>query len=134
MGIIVLARKRFNFSWKKIGFIGALSAFNKTISGGGYGPIVASGNIASGLKPKKAIGITDFAEAPICLASFIAWMAFKNWQIPSLELLIPMTIGAFVGGLIGPVLLSKSESHLMISRIVAVLAIISGILLVGLGL
>lgn len=134
MGSIVLIRKKFNFSWKKIGFIGALSAFNKAISGGGYGPIVASGNIASGLKPKKAIGITDFAEAPICLAAFIAWVALKNWQIPSYDLLIPLSIGAFAGGLIGPILLSKSNSHLLIAKLVAILAIVSGVLLVGLGL
>jgi len=134
MGSIVLLRKKFNFSWKKIGFIGVLSAFNKSISGGGYGPVVASGNIAAGLKPKKSIGITDFAEAPICFAAFIAWVAFKNWKIPSYDLLIPLSIGAFAGGLIGPILLSKSNSHLLIAKLVAILAIVSGILLIGLGL
>jgi len=134
MGSIVLLRKKFNFSWKKVGFIGALSALNKSISGGGYGPIVASGNIAAGIQAKKSIGITDFAEAPICLASFIAWVALNKWTIPSYNLLIPLCIGAFLGGLIGPILLSKSKSHLLIARLVAILAIVSGLLLIGLGL
>ena len=134
MGLLVLLRKKFNFSWKKIGFIGALSAFNKSISGGGYGPIVASGNIASGLESKKAIGITDFAEAPICMASFVAWVALKGWVLPPSDLLIPLSVGAYIGGLIGPIALSKGKSNLLIAKIVAILAIISGILLVGLGL
>lgn len=134
MGIVVLAKRKFNFSWKKIGIIGALSAFNKSISGGGYGPIVASGNIASGLKAKKSIGITDFAEAPICLTAFIAWIALNHWKIPSTELLIPLCIGAGIGGLIGPFLLSRSKSHLLIARIVAIFTIASGTVLIALGL
>jgi uncharacterized membrane protein YfcA len=103
-------------------------------SGGGYGPIVASGNIASGLEAKKSIGITDFAEAPICLAGFIAWVALKGWVTPPLGLLIPLSVGAFIGGLLGPILLSKSKSNLLLARIVAALAIVSGVLLIGLGL
>ena len=134
MGIIVLLKRKFNFSWKKIGFIGALSAFNKSISGGGYGPIVATGNIASGLKSKVAIGVTDFAEAPICLAAFTSWVVLNHWKIPSYDLLIPLSIGAFAGGLLGPILLSKGKSHLLVARIVAILAITSGCLLIGLGL
>jgi hypothetical protein len=134
MGSIVLARKKFNFSWKKIGFIGALSAFNKSISGGGYGPIVATGNVASGLKARAAIGITDFAEAPICLSAFATWVILNHWKIPSYDLLISLSIGAFAGGLIGPILISRSKSHLLVARIVAVLAIISGVVLITLGL
>jgi uncharacterized membrane protein YfcA len=133
MGSIVLAKRTFVFSWFKLSLISILSAFNKAISGGGYGPIVASGNIASGLKSKQSIGITDFAEAPICLASFIAWVALNKWTIPSMDLLGPLCIGAAIGGLTGPFLLSRSSSHVLIARLVAILAIVSGVILITLG-
>ncbi|MDH5383469.1 MAG: sulfite exporter TauE/SafE family protein, partial [Candidatus Aminicenantes bacterium] len=42
MGVLILAtlKRKFKFSWKKISSLGLLAAFNKGISGGGYGPIV----------------------------------------------------------------------------------------------
>jgi len=78
MGAIVLRNKAFKFSWKKIIGIGIISSFNKALSGGGFGPIVASGQIISGRDGKEAIGTTDFAEAPICLLAFICWILMNE--------------------------------------------------------
>lgn len=74
MGVIVLWNKPFHFSWKKIAGIGVLSAFNKGISGGGFGPVVTAGQILSGQDHKAAIGATTLAEAPICIAGFLAYL------------------------------------------------------------
>jgi uncharacterized membrane protein YfcA len=127
MGIIVITKKKFKFSWKKISLIGLISSFNKALSGGGFGPIVATGNIASGLEAKKAIGITDFAEAPICFASFAAWYILSGYIMPDTNLLIPLCIGAAFGGLTGPYLLSRVKSKKFVTILVGLLAIISGI-------
>ena len=127
MGSLVLIKKKFSFSWKKILFIGGISSFNKSISGGGFGPIVATGQIASGVESKKAIGITDFAEAPICMTAFISWLVLSNFQFPSLELLVPLCIGASIGGAVGPILLFKAKSKRLIIMLVGVLAVISGL-------
>jgi len=63
MGVIILAtlNRSFPFSWKKIVGLGLLAAFNKGISGGGYGPVVTGGQILSGVKEKNAIGIASLA-------------------------------------------------------------------------
>lgn len=137
MGSIVLAKVKFSFSWFKIAGISILSAFNKSISGGGYGPIVASGNVASGLKARQSIGLTDFAEAPICLASFIAWIALNNWILPDVVVFIPLCIGAAIGGFIGPKYLTKTVStknKSSLRLLVGFLAVISGVLLLTLGI
>ena len=125
MGILVLIKHKFKFSWKKITILGLISSFNKALSGGGFGPIVATGNIASGVKEKNSIGITDFAEAPICLASFGIWTYFNGF--PDTPLLLPLCIGASFGGLIGPMLLSKVSSKTKIKIAIGVLALVSGI-------
>lgn len=127
MGGIVIFGRKFKFSWKKIAGIGVLSAFNKALSGGGYGPIVATGNIASGIKERKSIGITDFAEAPICLASFFVWIYFNGF--PYSEFLLPLCIGAGIGGLIGPYLLSKVKNKRNIKLAIGQLAIVSGVII-----
>jgi len=127
MGFIVVFGKKFKFSWKKIAGLGLISSFNKALSGAGFGPVVATGNIASGITAKKSIGITDFAEAPICLASFGVWTYFNGF--PYSELLVPLCIGAAIGGLIGPYLLSKMKRKRYLKLAVGQLAIISGVIM-----
>lgn len=112
MGILILAtRKRtFKFSWKKISSLGILAAFNKGISGGGYGPLVTSGQILSGVQSKNAIGITSLAEGLTCLVGVITYLTLTNhtvdWSLsPSLIigaiLSVPIaayTVKKFKGG------------------------------------
>jgi len=83
MGILILVtlNKTFRFSWKKITSLGFLAAFNKGISGGGYGPLVTSGQILSGVNSKNAIGITSLAEGLTCLVGVITYIAFTNHTI-----------------------------------------------------
>lgn len=98
MGIIVLARKNFTFSWKKLIGIGILSAFNKGLSGGGYGPVVTGGQILAGNAVKSSVGITTMAEPPICIAGFISYLIMGKgveWNI-----VLALSIGAF---LVGPI-------------------------------
>lgn len=76
MGIVTMIclNKKFIFSWKKISFLGLLASFNKGISGGGYGPVVTSGQILSGIEGKSAIGITSLSEGLTCLVGVIAYL------------------------------------------------------------
>lgn len=74
MGALLLSRINFKFSWKKIMGVGILSAFNKGLTGGGFGPVVTSGQIISGQDNKGAIGVTTLAEVPICTVGFLAYM------------------------------------------------------------
>ncbi|TFG49666.1 MAG: hypothetical protein E4H33_01770 [Anaerolineales bacterium] len=42
--------------------INFLAAFNKGISRGGYGPVVTAGQVLSGVRGRKAVGITSLTE------------------------------------------------------------------------
>jgi uncharacterized membrane protein YfcA len=93
MGILILVtlNRMYKFSWGKIVSIGLLAAFNKGISGGGYGPLVTSGQILTGVKSKNAIGITSLAEGLTCLVGVIIYFKYTNhtieWDLaPSLVL------------------------------------------------
>jgi uncharacterized membrane protein YfcA len=86
MGVIILAKYKagVKFSWKKIIGLGAVAAFNKGLSGGGYGPLVTSGQILSGVKSKNSIAITSFAESFTCfvgLTSYFVLGAQIDWSI-----------------------------------------------------
>lgn len=76
--ILVSMHKKTRFSWKKITLIGILASFNKGMSGGGYGPLVTGGQLLSGVKPKKAIAITSFAEGLTCLVGVLAFLILNS--------------------------------------------------------
>lgn len=76
--ILVSMHKKTKFSWKKIILIGTLASFNKGMSGGGYGPLVTGGQLLSGVKPKKAIAITSFAESLTCFVGVLAFLILNS--------------------------------------------------------
>ncbi len=75
MGIVIVARHKIRnvFSWKKIIGLGVLASFNKGISGGGYGPLIVSGQILSGVETKNSIAITALAEGATCFIGVITY-------------------------------------------------------------
>lgn len=69
--VIFLRNKQIVYrNWKMI-LLSITAAFNKSISGGGYGPLITSGQILGGVEGKSAVGITCLAEAFTCLVAVI---------------------------------------------------------------
>lgn len=123
MGAILVSRSTFRFSWRKILGIGAISAFNKGLSGGGFGPIVTAGQMISGRESKSAIGATTLSEMPICMAGFLAYLlrnGMSTWA-----LVVFLGIGAIVGAVVGPHITAKlrSEKGVRIGLGIVVLAL-----------
>ena len=127
MGVLVVCNPKWKFSWAKIVGLGALSSFNKALSGGGFGPIVVSGQILTERPGRNAIGTTDFAEAPVCLMGFLMWCAC-NHSFPDYKVVIPLCVGAMIGGVLGPIILSKVGSNQIIVKAVGWVAILLGII------
>jgi len=101
MGILVLVfrKHQIRFSWPRIFALGVVSSFNKGISGGGYGPLVVSGQILSGSDTRSAIGITSLAEGFICLAALSLYLSLNDgvgWMTGNWRFYGPMVIGALL--------------------------------------
>lgn len=126
IAVMILSGKTLIMTATKIYVLGFVSAFNKALSGGGFGPLVAGGQLVfKGRSEKGAIGSTDFAEAPICLLSFCLWFMIKG--MPSLNLMIPLCIGSMVGGFFGPMALSKIGSKEFLKKCLGILVLIEGL-------
>ena len=78
IGILATMNKTFAFSWKKVVGLGLVAAFNKGISGGGYGPLVTGGQILAGVDEKGAIGITSLAEGLVCIVGVVMYYLTGN--------------------------------------------------------
>lgn len=67
-GIILLKYKRKPiFSWLNIVVLGTIAAFNKCFSGGGYGPLITSGQVLSGAQSKNSVAVTAFAKGVVAV-------------------------------------------------------------------
>ncbi len=124
MGVLCLKPYSYKFSWGKIYVIGIVAAFNKALSGGGFGPVTSTGKILGGLNPKVSIATTTYAEVPICLLSFLFWVMLRG----GIGIAFPLALcaGAAFGAIIGPWITYKLKSDKLRS-VVGILAIITGI-------
>ncbi len=131
MGIIILMtlKRTFRFSWSKITSLGLLAAFNKGISGGGYGPIVTGGQILSGVKSKNAIGITSLAEGLTCFVGVITYLICTNHTI-GWSLAPSLVVGAILSVPIAAYTVKKFKGeHLKL--IVGIVTLILGLVTLG---
>lgn len=101
IGVLVLSGMNFKFTWKRMVGVGIFSAVNKSLTGGGYGPVTCGGQIVCGTEEKRAVAITNLAEVPICVTAFIIWMLL-SYKPEFIAILAPMAVGAGAGAMIGP--------------------------------
>jgi len=75
-------------------FLGTIAAFNKGLSGGGYGPLMTGGQLAAGVKEKEAIVITSLCEGFTCLTGLTVFFILGG----SLNLfyVIPLCMGSML--------------------------------------
>jgi hypothetical protein len=94
MGVLILATLRHRIPYRagSIVAVGAVAAFNKGLSGGGYGPLVTAGQVVSGLPAKNAVAITALAESFTCLVGLGGYLAVGKGV--DLALAVPLVLGA----------------------------------------
>ena len=57
MGVVIVLTRSRRIPYRRNGImvVGAIAAFNKSLSGGGYGPLVTAGQVVSGMPAKNAV-------------------------------------------------------------------------------
>lgn len=87
IGISVLFEftdKRDFSLWRVLTF-GSIASFNKGVSGGGFGPVLAGGQMLSGVKGKVAVSMTAFTEGIVSAVGFLVYMIVNslhtNWYL-----------------------------------------------------
>ena len=124
LGLLMFRAKNYIFSWKKLGAIGLLSAFNKSISGGGFGPLVTAGQVVSGRSVKNSIGVALACETPVCIVGLVSYILFNG--IFSLDLAIALIIGAVPATFIGALTTKRFGNEKTLKKLVGILAIFLG--------
>ena len=100
--------KTYGFSTTKLVIIGFVAAFNKAMSGGGYGPLVTGGQILSGVNEKASVAITSLVEGIICIVSVLTYLITGRVIDWSLTLYLSIAVG--LSAPVSAFLISKVES------------------------
>lgn len=113
MGVLMIAnvRRESRYSRSRLGAIGVFAAFNKGISGGGYGPIATSGQIISGIRPRAAIAITALVEGIICALGIGIYFVLSVY--PELLLTIAITVGALIAAPLSALTTASLEQNFL---------------------
>lgn len=111
MGLLILITSgmNFKFSWYKITGLSVLASFNKGISGGGYGPVVTSGQLLAGVNGKNAIGITSLAESLTCLVGLVLY--FSSGKMIDLKLAPYLVIGGLLSVPLSGITVKKMKTN-----------------------
>jgi len=126
MGMIILLTRNRQVPYRAGGIVavGAIAAFNKGLSGGGYGPLVTAGQVVSGLPAKHAVAVTSVAESLTCLIGVLGYLAMGKsiaW-----ELAMPLALGALLSVPMATLTVSRT-SEASLRGIVGVVTLILGV-------
>ena len=125
VGFILLLIKNFKFSWKKLEIFSIISAFNKAISGGGFGPILTTGQIVSGREVKQAIGVTKAAKFLVSIAGFFTF--YIIYGISDYTLLSLLVISGIFAAFFGALGTTKIKNQIKARFLIGSIAIILGV-------
>jgi uncharacterized membrane protein YfcA len=127
MGVLTLftARRRIPYRAGSLISVGLIAAFNKGLSGGGYGPLVTAGQVISGIPAKHAVAITSLAEAFTCLVGLGAYILLRQ-QI-DWALALPLATGALLSVPMATVTVKRLPESL-IRAAVGVLTLVLGLI------
>lgn len=127
MGVVILATRHRQLRYHAGGIIavGAVAAFNKGLSGGGYGPLVTAGQVVSGLPAKRAVAVTSVAEAATCLVGVLAYLVAGKTM--AWNLAVPLTMGALLSVPIATVTIRHLPEH-MVRGLVGTVTLLLGLL------
>lgn len=127
ISIIIKHNKKHKFSWKRLISFASLASFNKGISGGGYGPVLAGGQILSGVESKDAVSITALSEGFVSFTGFIAYLFINGSYHMNWSLITSLLIGGILSTPIAVFFVNKFHPK-KLKYLVAVTSIVLGII------
>ena len=124
LGILMLLGITFKKTAKKLIFISGIGGFNKGFMGGGFGPVIVSGQIILDHDVRPSVAIGDIAEIPVCIMGLTAFFILGKLSFSPLFIFI--SIPALIASLIGPYVTLKVGQKNYAKKII-------GIVTLGLG-
>ncbi len=128
LGLLLLLGIKIKKTSKKLVFLSSLAGFNKGFMGGGFGPVVVSGQIVLNHDVRPSVSIGDIAEIPVCIAGLLAFAVFGKLSFMPIYLMV--TIPAFIASIIGPHITLKMSKTSYAEKFIGVSSLSMGLAIV----
>jgi len=113
--VYIFRNRRIEFNWTRINLLGFIAAFNKGMSGAGYGPIITSGQILSGMDSKSSVSISSLTEAISCLVALLVYIF--RLELLYFILVLPLLGGSLASIPVAVRIVKRSEEKKLIIAI-----------------
>lgn len=125
-GVLVITSKAFitSFSWPRMFVISLIGSLNKGLTGSGFGPVITTGAILSGINEKASVSIQAFAEAIVAFVGFITYILLGS-QVNT-WVLSAMSLGVALASPFAALFMSRMKGDTM-KLLVGALALIIGL-------
>ncbi len=127
LGLLTLYGMKLRKSARGLVFISGIAGFNKGFMGGGFGPVVVSGQIIFNHDIRPSVAIGDIAEIPVCIVGLLVFALFSNLSFSPIFLIvcIPALIGSFIGPCITMKISQKNWAEKLIGIVMLMLGVIT---------
>ena len=122
--VVISLKIKTSFSWGKIFVFTLFGSLNKGLTGSGFGPVLTTGNMLSGVDEKSSISIQALSESVISFIGFITYSYLgKSVNYP---ILFVMSFGVLVASPLSAYIIKRMDGKMM-RVFVGLFAIIIGI-------
>ncbi|KAA0002756.1 MAG: sulfite exporter TauE/SafE family protein [Thermoplasmata archaeon] len=128
IGLLLLLGIKFRKTSKRLVFLSGLAGFNKGFMGGGFGPVVVSGQIVLNHDVRPSVSIGDIAEIPVCIIGLLAFAILKKLSFTPIYLIV--SIPAFIASLIGPHITVKMSNMHYAEKLIGVSSFFMGLAII----
>lgn len=114
-----------SFSWIKMSFISLLGSLNKGLTGSGFGPVITTGTMLSGIDEKSSVSIQSLSESFVSLVGFLTYLHLR--EPISYYPLIVMSTGVVAASPVAARIMHLLEGDKM-RNMVGILALVIGLI------
>lgn len=111
------------FSWAKMSVISLIGSINKGLTGSGFGPVITTGTMLSGIDEKSAVSIQSLSESSVSLVGFLTYILLS--KPISYQPLAVMSIAVIVASPVAAKIMHMLDGDKM-RKMVGILALIIG--------
>ena len=111
------------FSWSKMVVISLIGSLNKGLTGSGFGPVITTGAMLSGIDEKASVSIQSLSESAVSLIGFLTYIVMQGYV--NYEVAATMSIGVLLASPLAARIVHSLDGKIL-RIMVGVLALIIG--------
>ena len=124
-GALVIYSKNLisDFSWTRMVFISLIGSLNKGLTGSGFGPVITTGSMLSGISEKESVSIQALSESVVSLVGFLMYVFMEGYV--DYQVVTTMSLGVILASPLAARIVHRIDGKTL-RILVGILAVVIG--------